>query len=148
MENRKRYHVDSVSLATMHSSKGLEYEAVFIVDANEGITPHHKAVLDEDLEEERRMFYVAMTRAKSKLYIYSAKERYNKEYTRSRFVGEMLFDKQELKRGIWINHKAYGKGRVEKIEDGKISIYFERLKKQRVLDLDFCIQNELLQRIE
>lgn len=144
MENRKKYHVDSISLATMHSSKGLEYEAVFIVDANEGITPHRKAVLDEDMEEERRMFYVAMTRAKRLLYIFSAKERYNKEFTRSRFVGEMLFNKQELKKGTLIEHKSYGKGRVDKIEDGKITIYFDRLRKLRVLDLDFCIQNELL----
>ena len=148
MENRRRYHVDSISLATMHSSKGLEYEAVFIVDANEGITPHRKAVLDEDMEEERRMFYVAMTRAKRLLYIYSAKERYNKEFTRSRFVGEMLFNKQELRKGTLVEHKSYGKGRVEKIEDGKITIYFDRLRKQRVLDLDFCVQNELLKVLE
>lgn len=148
MENRRRYHVDSISLATMHSSKGLEYEAVFIVDANEGITPHRKAVLDEDMEEERRMFYVAMTRAKRLLYIYSAKDRYNKEFTRSRFVGEMLFNKQELRKGTLVDHKSYGKGRVEKIEDGKVTIYFERLRKQRVLDLDFCIQNELLKALE
>ena len=53
-----------VSLMTMHSSKGLEFRVVYILDANEGITPHHKAVLDPDVEEERRMFYVAMTRAK------------------------------------------------------------------------------------
>lgn len=144
MENRRRYHVDSISLATMHSSKGLEYEAVFIVDANEGITPHRKAVLDEDMEEERRMFYVAMTRAKRLLYIYSAKERYNKEFTRSRFVGELLFNKEELTKGTLVEHKSYGKGKVEKIEDGKITIYFDRLRKIRVLDLDFCIQNELL----
>ena len=148
MENRRRYHVDSVSLATMHSAKGLEYEAVFIVDANEGITPHRKAVLDEDMEEERRMFYVAMTRAKHHLYIYSAKERYNKEFTRSRFVGEMLFNKQELVKGTKVEHKSYGKGRVDLVEDGKITIYFDRLRKQRVLDLNFCIQNELLKIIE
>ena len=48
----------------MHSSKGLEYRIVFVVDANEGIVPHHKAGLSADIEEERRLFYVAMTRAK------------------------------------------------------------------------------------
>ncbi len=81
---------DSIEIATMHSSKGLEFEVVFIVDANEGITPHKKAVLPADLEEERRLFYVAMTRAKSQLYIYSAKERYNKTASRSRFIDEIL----------------------------------------------------------
>lgn len=80
---------DSVTIATMHSSKGLEYKAVFIVDASEGITPHKKAVLTEDIEEERRLFYVAMTRAKEYLYILSAKQRYNKIMQRSRFVDEI-----------------------------------------------------------
>ena len=77
-----------VSLMTMHSSKGLEFRVVYILDANEGITPHHKAVLDQDMEEERRMFYVAMTRAKERLHIYYVKERYHKKQEVSRFVKE------------------------------------------------------------
>ncbi len=80
---------DGITIATMHSSKGLEYDAVFIVDANEGITPHKKSILAADLEEERRLFYVAMTRAKNLLYIYSTKERYNKTAQRSRFLDEI-----------------------------------------------------------
>jgi len=86
LKNKK---TDSITLATMHSSKGLEFQVVFIVDANEGITPHKKAVLDTDLEEERRLFYVAMTRAKEYLHIYSTKERYNKEMQSSRFIEEI-----------------------------------------------------------
>lgn len=77
-----------VTLTTMHSSKGLEFDTVFIIDATEGSTPHKKATLDSDMEEERRMFYVAMTRAKSRLYIYSTAERYNKKTQPSRFVVE------------------------------------------------------------
>ena len=73
----------------MHSSKGLEFQVVFIVDANEGITPHKKAVLEADIEEERRLFYVAMTRAKEALYIFSAKDRYNKTMQWSRFITEI-----------------------------------------------------------
>lgn len=80
---------DSVTLATMHSSKGLEFEKVIIIDANEGVMPHHKAVLPMDVEEERRLFYVAMTRAKKRLYIYAVKERYQKEMALSRFVEEL-----------------------------------------------------------
>lgn len=80
---------DSVTLSTMHSSKGLEFRVVFIVDANEGITPHKKATLPADLEEERRLFYVAMTRAKEQLYIFSARERYNKVVQWSRFIDEL-----------------------------------------------------------
>ena len=77
-----------VSLMTMHSAKGLEFRVVYILDANEGVTPHHKAVLDPDVEEERRMFYVAMTRARERLHIYHVKERYRKKQAKSRFAEE------------------------------------------------------------
>ncbi len=79
-----------VSLMTMHSSKGLEFKIVYILDANEGITPHKKAVLDADLEEERRMFYVAMTRAKERLHVCYVRERYGKKQERSRFIQDYL----------------------------------------------------------
>jgi DNA helicase-2/ATP-dependent DNA helicase PcrA len=81
---------DRIMVATMHSSKGLEFGTVFIVDANEGIAPHKKAVLPEDIEEERRLFYVAMTRAKEALYLFSARERYNRVSQRSRFIDEII----------------------------------------------------------
>ena len=67
------------------------------MDANEGITPHKKAVLPEDVEEERRLFYVAVTRAREVLYILSAKERYNKVSNRSRFVDELAEDVPDKK---------------------------------------------------
>ena len=90
-----------VSLMTMHSSKGLEFRIVYILDANEGITPHKKAVLDVDMEEERRMFYVAMTRAKERLHVCYVGERYGKKQERSRFVDEYLGigDKGEMVHG-------------------------------------------------
>ncbi len=81
---------EGVVLSTMHSAKGLEYQNVFIIDANETVTPHHKATIPADLEEERRMFYVAMTRAKVNLHIYYTKERFNKEMEVSRFVKELM----------------------------------------------------------
>ena len=81
---------NSVSLATMHSSKGLEYRIVFIPDANEKVMPHKRAFLEEDIEEERRLFYVAMTRAKELLYIFSVKKLYNRKAERSRFLEELL----------------------------------------------------------
>lgn len=87
---RKERDMDCVSLMTMHSSKGLEFPIVYILDANERVTPHHKAVLDADLEEERRMFYVAMTRAKERLHVCYTKERYGKPQERSRFIDEYL----------------------------------------------------------
>lgn len=93
MRKRQQEVKEGVHLATMHSSKGLEYEKVFILDAAEGITPYKKAVLDADLEEERRMFYVAMTRAKKELTICWAKKQFSHELTISRFVEEMKDDR-------------------------------------------------------
>ncbi|MBR1740440.1 MAG: ATP-dependent helicase [Lachnospiraceae bacterium] len=86
----KEKEEDAVMFMTMHGAKGLEYECVFIPDANEGVTPHNKSVLEADMEEERRMFYVAMTRAKKHLHISYLEERYNKAADASRFLEEMF----------------------------------------------------------
>ena len=85
---RKSEHPNAITLATLHSAKGLEFQQVFIIDANEGIMPYKKAVLEKDIEEERRLFYVGMTRAISKLTICSIKELYNKQTEPSRFIKE------------------------------------------------------------
>ena len=87
-QQRVRESQDGVIICTMHSSKGLEFPIVFIPEANEGITPYQKAFLKEEIEEERRLFYVAMTRAKELLYIFSVKERFHKPLEISRFVTE------------------------------------------------------------
>ena len=60
---------ENVSLLTMHGAKGLEFDHVFLPDCNEGIVPHKKSMKTKEIEEERRMFYVGMTRAKEKLYL-------------------------------------------------------------------------------
>ena len=79
---------DRVTLSTMHSAKGLEYPVVFVVDVNEGIVPHHKAGLPADIEEERRLFYVALTRAKDRLHVAAVRERYHRKTDVSRFIEE------------------------------------------------------------
>ena len=86
-ENGKK---DAVTLATFHSAKGLEFDAVHMIDVNEGVTPYKKAVLPTDLEEERRMFYVGMTRAKEELHLYAVKKLYNKTAEKSRFWEEAV----------------------------------------------------------
>lgn len=80
---------DCVSLATLHSAKGLEFPVVHILDVNEELMPYKKALLDADLQEERRMFYVGITRAKQELYIHSVKKFNGRELEVSRFVPEM-----------------------------------------------------------
>ena len=80
---------------TMHGAKGLEFKVVYIPDACEGVTPHKKAALKADVEEERRMFYVAMTRAKERLVISYVKEKNGKDADPSRFVEELLLRKRQ-----------------------------------------------------
>ena len=88
-EQAKSYKAtDGVNLSTLHSSKGLEYDTVFLVDVNEKVMPNKKAVLDADLEEERRMFYVGMTRAKNRLYLLWSHQIRNKDMDPSRFLTE------------------------------------------------------------
>ena len=84
----KKENPDAVTLSTLHSSKGLEYEAVFITDCNEGIMPYKKAVLEKDIEEERRLFYVGMTRAKRSLCLCGVKSINDKKSELSRFLLE------------------------------------------------------------
>ncbi len=79
---------EAVSLATLHSSKGLEYRVVFIIDVNDGVMPYRKPVLEEELEEERRMFYVGMTRAKEQLFLYSVKEMNNHPVDVSEYIAQ------------------------------------------------------------
>ena len=79
-----------VQIMTIHTSKGLEYEAVFLIHANEGSMPHKQAVSKQEIEEERRVFYVAITRAKRKLYISYVQEKNGKQVAPSRFVGELI----------------------------------------------------------
>ena len=134
---------DGITLATMHSSKGLEYRAVFIIDANETITPHKKALLPEDIEEERRLFYVAVTRAKDWLYICHCRERYGKEMDVSRFVEEMVSMLDELTVGQEIRHKKFGTGKITQIRDGKIKAVFAD-GKEYVFDAKFCLGNGII----
>ncbi len=89
-KGRDEKEQEGVSLLTMHGAKGLEFDTVFILGANEGVTPYKKAVFDDQTEEERRLFYVAMTRAKRKLVISYVKEKNGKEMSPSRFVGELF----------------------------------------------------------
>ena len=85
---QKETDPEAITFMTMHGSKGLEFDLVFIIGANETITPYKKAETKEEVEEERRMFYVAMTRARKKLIISYTKERNGKSMAQSRFVGQ------------------------------------------------------------
>ena len=91
IEARKKSNENDkgVRLMTFHSSKGLEFDIVYIIDVNEGSVPYKKAKGVDEIEEERRMFYVAMTRARKKLLICYCVENFGKSIGKSDFVIEL-----------------------------------------------------------
>lgn len=89
-EKKREMNHEGVRLMTMHAAKGLEFDTVFIIEANEGQVPYKKAMKEQGVEEERRLFYVAMTRAKELLKIVYVKTKNGKETSPSRFVDELF----------------------------------------------------------
>lgn len=88
-EDNRSQGSSCITFSTMHASKGLEFDNVYIIDVNEGVMPYAKAVFESEQEEERRLFYVAMTRAKKKLVISSVEKRHNKTLQPSRYIKEL-----------------------------------------------------------
>ena len=95
---RKEEKTDAVRLMTFHGAKGLEFKTVFLIDVNEMIVPHRKASLREEIEEERRMFYVAMTRAKDELTVCACRERFRRKAEESPFIKEYENDSAPRKK--------------------------------------------------
>ncbi len=85
----------AINLLTFHASKGLEFNTVFLIDCMDGITPSSSALnqhllhQEEEFEEERRLFYVAMTRARHQLQILSVANKHNRVFNRSVFVKDV-----------------------------------------------------------
>ncbi len=145
MEAGKMKEKEGVTLTTMHSSKGLEYDVVFIMDINEGVTPHKKAVKEADLEEERRLFYVALTRAKTYLFLYSVKELYQKETQISRYIGELRYNEEQFQKGKRVRHKKIGEGTILSVKNGKIKIKFDKERKPRLFSMKYLREQGLLE---
>jgi len=112
----------NLNLMTLHSAKGLEFDAVWIIGAIEGLLPHALAVQGEQFEEERRLFYVGCTRARDRLCIVSPKKLRGREVVRSRFVMEGASCEAKASAepstvltptvGMNIRHNDFGLGRV------------------------------------
>ena len=119
-----------VAISTMHKAKGLEWDTVFILGADDGTIPSKKAVDQGNLEEERRLFYVAVTRAKRELYLSYTD---NDSTKKSRFVSEMFGVKKKMnskkepkfKKGQRVYHKEYGKGTVIQMIPGAVAVKFD-----------------------
>ncbi|MCL2864995.1 MAG: ATP-dependent helicase [Lachnospiraceae bacterium] len=87
-QHQKSVPKEGIHLLTIHGAKGLEFDTVFMLAANEGVIPYKRAIAD-NLEEERRLFYVAMTRAKEMLHISYINEKNGNDLSPSRFVDEL-----------------------------------------------------------
>lgn len=117
---------NAVKLMTVHGSKGLEFKNVFICRINEGIMPSGKIKIEEELEEERRLFYVAITRAKDKLFLSDIQREYNDlEVSISRFLQEI--DINELH---FLNEKS--KERITGKQNNGTNNSFNKLKKMEL----------------
>ena len=118
---------DEVTLMTIHSAKGLEFDVVFLIGMEEGIFPHNMSLMEDGLEEERRLCYVGITRARDILYLTNAKRRmlYGKDTMNmpSRFIDEI--DKrylEESSNGVKVQEKINVKEAYSKSENNEIKV--------------------------
>jgi len=156
---------DKITMMTIHSSKGLEFDYVYILGLERGLFPIERLFEDENIEEERRLFYVGLTRAQNKVTLSYAKSRrrFGSEPIpsfRSRFIDEVpdilidmpnqdeefennvkysnsMSDKCLIKKNQIVNHKIFGKGKVERIEgsglNSKVTIlFFNNVRKKLI----------------
>lgn len=144
----KNRNSDGVAMMTYHSAKGLEFAHVFLIDVNDGVTPYSKAAAPEELEEERRMFYVAFTRAKEFVYISWVKKRFGKPAEPSGYLGELLVSRKEFTKGARVMHIVYGAGTIAAVQQNRLKVQFDAQKQTKTLDLDFCVQNRVLRLLE
>ncbi len=144
---------DEVTLMTIHSAKGLEFDVVFLIGMEEGIFPHNMSLMEDNLEEERRLCYVGITRAREILYITNAKRRmlYGKDQMNmpSRFISEIdsalietneileekmninkedmytNTDNDDIKNGDLVTHEVYGNGVVIGVDGSLVTVAFK-----------------------
>ena len=144
---------NAVALMTVHAAKGLEREVVFVIGLEEGTFPHHRSMDGEKLEEERRLAYVAITRAKRYLYLSSVEMRgWREDLTPSRFLYEMgileVRGKKSparttpteggagasYKKGDYVKHERYGIGRILRVDGDTITVLFSTGKRTFLKD--------------
>ncbi|MBQ6660627.1 MAG: ATP-dependent helicase [Lachnospiraceae bacterium] len=136
---------NGVALMTFHASKGLEFDHVYICDCNDTIVPHKKALLPEAIEEERRLLYVAMTRARRTLSLLYVQKRFGKELPPSGFLGEILLPASGLTPGTRVSHRQFGEGTVLSLAGDKLQIRFDRFAMPKTLSHSLCARSMLLQ---
>ncbi|RKD32979.1 ATP-dependent helicase [Thermohalobacter berrensis] len=158
IKNKKSQN--ALTLTTIHSAKGLEFDKVYMIDLIDGEFPTIGSIKDFDegnispLEEERRLFYVGMTRAKTILDLIVVNYKNGENVYPSRFINELeeILEKYNLenniskfkyKSGTLVKHKKFGKGKIKSIEDNIITIDFHS-KGIKKFALDLCVKNNIL----
>lgn len=147
---------DYVTLMTVHAAKGLEFPVVFVTGLEDDVFPHLYSKIEKNEEEERRLFYVAVTRAMEKLYLTSARERNFKPQKPSPFLNDISEDLLHIKKGYFdynrisneekrvaksfenitkeklnapVVHATFGKGKIiETFSDSEVPIYTVRFE--------------------
>jgi len=151
---------NAVILSTLHSSKGLEFQRVYMVDLIDGEFPTSNSIDLQDMgqpkemEEERRLFYVGMTRAKEILDIITISYKNGDKVYPSRFARSLesivdpikekeLITSHKYKVGATVEHERFGKGKIKDIDNNVITIDFE-FEGRKQLSLSICIEKKLL----
>lgn len=148
VDNKNNKETDGVIFTTMHSAKGLEFKNVYIIGANEGTIPHEKSyeIDDEEkkndqIEEERRLMYVAITRAEENICISSPINKYGKRVSKSRFVEDIKAptkkEMDSLTIGDRIYHKKFKEGTIVEKNGDSIKIRFK--DRDRALNSKVCL---------
>ena len=156
LDNKQNKNTDGVIFTTMHSAKGLEFKNVYIIGANDGTIPHEKSydIKDEakkleQLEEERRLMYVAITRAEENLHISSPINKYGKTVSESRFIYDIKATTKEEMDNIIIGEKIYHK----KFKEGKIIQKNKNIIKvkfkdgEKTFDYKMCLSKNIIWKI-
>lgn len=151
--NKNKDQGDGVIFTTMHSAKGLEFKNVYIIGVNEGTIPHEKSYdldddskKDEQIEEERRLMYVAITRAEDKLCISSPQNKYGRKVSVSTFIDDIKAPTKEemdsISIGDTIYHKRFKGGTIVAKDGDSIRVKFS--DGTRILNYRVCILNNVI----
>ena len=149
-ESKKKKNREGVILSTIHGVKGMEFKNVYIINACEDTMPHSSSK-ENNLEEERRLFYVGITRAIDNLYLFSPRNRKGQFKDISRFIVEGGFNKLPpdtygYKVGGELIHKTYGKGKILELDGDRAKIIFND-GVERSFSLKVLIDNNLTNKV-
>lgn len=142
-QNKKEVE-DAVVLSTIHGVKGMEFDTVFMINVVDGLIPYK----DNDLEEERRLFYVGLTRAINNVFFVAPTMIRGEKRNKSLFLQECnlsdyMPEREEYKVGTKVNHSFYGEGIVSELKDNNITIKFSDM--ERKFDFIVVLNNGLIE---